>query len=238
MLPVRKRIQSDGREYNSFFKRFTNLLTCRIERKDLEFIKKYIIFANMILKSPKIFKIVLIIFCLALPTSLVASGGEPDDKNQKSTTKVDENTLCYYSQIFGYTIKTIMNVKLYDVIDTWLGTPYRYAGNSMKGVDCSAFARVLYEKAFNVVLEGGSADIVKNVTPVSKNELIEGDLVFFKTRKSRVSHVGVYLGENKFAHASSSSGVMISDLDDPYWKQRYYNGGRIPEKDTRFQSSR
>jgi len=169
---------------------------------------------------------------------MLASGGETEDKKQKSSTQVDENTLSYYSQIFGFTIKTIMNVKLYDVIDTWLGTPYRYAGKTMKGVDCSGFARVLYENAFNIMLEGGSADIIKNITPVSKNELTEGDLVFFKIRKSRVSHVGVYLGENKFAHASSSSGVMISDLDDPYWKLRYYKGGRIPENDTRFQSSK
>lgn len=192
----------------------------------------------MILKSPKIFKIILLSFSLILPAATMATGGETDKKEENTSVQVDDNTLSYYSQIFGFPIKKIMNVKLYDLIDEWLGTPYRYAGKTIKGIDCSGFAKILYENAFNILLEGSSADIFKNITTVSKDELTEGDLVFFKVRRGRISHVGVYLGENKFAHASSSSGVIISDLDDPYWKTRYFKGGRMPEKDNRFQSSR
>ena len=192
----------------------------------------------MILKSPKIFKIFILLFIISLSTvNVYATGGENGDKKENKS-QVDNNTLGYYSQIFGFDIKKIFNLELYDLIDKWLGTPYRYAGNSIKGIDCSGFAKVLYKSAYDILLEGSSADIFKSIVPVAKDELSEGDLVFFKVRKGRISHVGVYLGQNKFAHASSSSGVMISDLDEPYWKQRYFKGGRMPEIDNRFQSSR
>ena len=192
----------------------------------------------MILKSPKIFKIFLFSFFLSVPAGVFATGGEKEPETEAKAARVDDNTLSYYSQIFGYTVKKIQNIKLYDLIDSWLGAPYRYAGNSMKGVDCSAFARVLYKNAFDIFLEGSSADIFKATTPVAKDELTEGDLVFFKIRRGRISHVGVYLGQNKFAHASTSQGVTISDLDEPYYKQRFYKGGRLTETDTRFQSRR
>ena len=67
------------------------------------------------------------------------------------------------------------------------------------------------------------------VNPVNKEDLKEGDLVFFKIKSKAISHVGVYLGNNKFAHASSSRGVMISNLNEAYWKRYYYKGGRLLE---------
>jgi lipoprotein Spr len=66
------------------------------------------------------------------------------------------------------------------------------------------------------------------VNPIDKNELQEGDLVFFKIKSSSISHIGVYIGNNKFAHAATR-GVMISNLDEPYWKRYYYKGGRLLE---------
>lgn len=198
----------------------------------------------MILKTGKTFKIVLLCCLLSVPASLHATGGETDSKKEKqsktasSQSQVDENILSYYSQIFGFTIKKIMNVKVYDIIDHWLGTPYRYAGNTLKGVDCSGFIKVIYRNAFDILLEGSSADIYKNSTPVAKDELREGDLVFFKIRRNAISHVGIYIGDNKFAHASLSLGVTINDLDEPYYKQRFYKGARVPELESRFHSSR
>jgi lipoprotein Spr len=67
------------------------------------------------------------------------------------------------------------------------------------------------------------------VNPINKTELKEGDLVFFKIGSKSISHVGVYIGDNKFAHASSSKGVMISNLNDSYWQRYFYKGGRILE---------
>jgi murein DD-endopeptidase / murein LD-carboxypeptidase len=196
----------------------------------------------MILKYPQIFKIVLIYFILSAPSALYATGGGKDGKKEKqapvSAPQVEDHILSYYSQIFGFPINKIINIKVYDIIDNWLGTPYRYAGNTLKGVDCSGFIKVIYRNAFNILLEGSSADIFKNSTPVAKEELKEGDLVFFKIRRNAISHVGVYIGQNKFAHASLSLGVTINDLDEPYYRQRFYKGARVPEFDHYLQSSR
>jgi lipoprotein Spr len=65
------------------------------------------------------------------------------------------------------------------------------------------------------------------VKPIKKSALKEGDLVFFKIKQKRISHVGVYVGNNKFAHASVQNGVIISDLDEPYYKMYFYKGGRV-----------
>ena len=74
---------------------------------------------------------------------------------------------------------------------------------------------------------GGSKDLWPTVKPIEKNELIEGDILFFKIKKGQISHVGVYLGNNKFAHASVQSGVIISDLNEDYYKKYFFKGGRV-----------
>src|SRR5690606_12152741 len=95
--------------------------------------------------------------------------------------------------------------------------------------DLSGFAYQLYDKVFNIVIGSNSRNIFSMVNPIDKDELQEGDLVFFKIKSRAISHVGVYLGDNKFAHASSSRGVMISNLNEPYWKRYYYKSGRLLE---------
>jgi lipoprotein Spr len=114
----------------------------------------------------------------------------------------------------------------YEVYD-WLGTKYKYAGNSKKGIDCSGFVNEMYEKAYCVGLNGGSKDIWKTVIPVEKEYIREGDILFFKIKKGQISHVGIYLGNDKFAHASVRSGVIISDLNEAYYKKYFYKGGRV-----------
>jgi lipoprotein Spr len=114
----------------------------------------------------------------------------------------------------------------YDVYD-WLGTKYKYSGDSKKGIDCSGFVSRIYKDAYCVCLSGGSRDIWKIVTPVEKEALKEGDVLFFRIKKGQISHVGIYLGNNKFAHASVKSGVIISDLNEDYYKKYFYKGGRV-----------
>jgi murein DD-endopeptidase / murein LD-carboxypeptidase len=144
-------------------------------------------------------------------------------------TWLREQEKSYYSQTLGFDIPQEWNKCLYDTIETWLGTPYRFAGCTREGTDCSGFVNSLYTTVFKSNLGArNSGDIYKKITKVDKDELIEGDLVFFRIRKRRVSHVGVYLGNNKFVHASTSSGVIISDLNEPYYKKFYAGGGRIP----------
>lgn len=116
---------------------------------------------------------------------------------------------------------------LYYKIFEWLGTKYAYAGETKKGIDCSGFVSEMYQHVYCIKLSGGSRDIFPVTSPLEKGELKEGDLVFFKIKKGQISHVGIYLGNNKFAHASVNSGVIVSDLDEEYYKRYFYKGGRI-----------
>jgi len=122
----------------------------------------------------------------------------------------------------------------YDLLYTeafqWIDTPYRYSGNSNQGIDCSGLTKKLYEKVYNLKLQGGSRTIYDQIIPIkNKADLKEGDLVFFKISRNQISHVGVYLQDGNFIHASVRSGVIISNLSEPYYQRYYFSGGRFPE---------
>jgi len=138
----------------------------------------------------------------------------------------DSLALEYYSQVMGVPADSMAGAELYRYVYDWLGTPYRLGGNSREGIDCSKFSLGVYENVFNTSIGLNSLNQYANVKPVQKNDLRPGDLVFFKIRKKRITHVGIYLGDGKFAHAASSRGVMISNLNDAYWRRYYYDGGR------------
>lgn len=123
----------------------------------------------------------------------------------------------------------IKDTALYRFIDNWIGTRYRYGGITDKGIDCSGFTCKLYRNVFDKEITGSSGTLFHAVQPVEKNELTEGDMVFFKIKKNRISHVGVYLMNNKFVHSSSHNGVIISDLNEDYYKKYFYTGGRLTD---------
>ena len=108
----------------------------------------------------------------------------------------------------------------------WAGTPYRLGGTTRRGVDCSGFMQNLYRDVLGVKLPRSTRTQVRTGRRIGKDELRPGDLVFFRpTRKVR--HVGVYVGEGEFAHASSSRGPTISPLGREYWQEAYWTARRV-----------
>src|ERR1700754_525585 len=146
-----------------------------------------------------------------------------DDKNSDDQESLAKD---YLSQIMGVAMSATSNMKLFHFVYDWIGTPYRFGGSSRKGIDCSAFTKELYSQVFNMDIRRNSRDIFSMVSPVGKDDLKEGDLVFFKIHSRSITHIGIYLGDNRFAHASLK-GVAISSLDAAYYSRYFYKGGRV-----------
>ena len=122
------------------------------------------------------------------------------------------------------------NMALYVEASRWLNVPYRYGGTDRRGLDCSALTGILYRTVYDKPLERSSAGIAeKNIHKISKNNLKTGDLVFFATGKNRkrISHVGVMLSDKHFIHASTSRGVIVSHLDEEYYRRTFVKAGRV-----------
>jgi len=134
----------------------------------------------------------------------------------------------YLEQYVGFPIAEDSRLDLYDTIASWLGTPYRYAGNCHKGIDCSGLVYVLCSQVYGfnpgARTSHGLYDLADKI---DSEQMKEGDLLFFKIHKNRISHVGMYLNGGKFVHASSSRGVIISDLNEPYYRKYFAGSGRI-----------
>lgn len=107
----------------------------------------------------------------------------------------------------------------------WLGTPYRWGGDSRRGIDCSAFVRAFMRDNLGVDLPRATAGQQFEGVSVRREDLLPGDLVFFRRRSVR--HVGVYLGDGEFIHASSSRGVTISNLSEGYYQEAYWMARRV-----------
>ncbi|HVS97770.1 MAG TPA: C40 family peptidase [Puia sp.] len=136
-----------------------------------------------------------------------------------------------YAILENCAVEDLSNPKLLSFMDYWYGAPYKYGGTSRDGIDCSAFAFLLLSSVYGVTtLPRTSREQYESSQHIHRDELQEGDLVFFHTlsgKKHRgVTHVGVYLRNHKFIHASVS-GVMISDLSDGYYERHYVGAGRV-----------
>jgi lipoprotein Spr len=133
-----------------------------------------------------------------------------------------------YALLLNTEVEMVRNTNLFKIIDEWLGTRYRLGGTSKMGIDCSALMQVFFTALYGIALPRTAKEQYNFSRRISRTELQEGDLVFFGTGHG-VSHVGIYLQNNKFAHASTSEGVTISDLFDPYWVKRFVGVGRVDE---------
>lgn len=134
-----------------------------------------------------------------------------------------------YADLLGVKGKEINNYPLYNFIDRWYGTNYRLGGCDKSGIDCSGFAQKLYGEVYGIDLLRTAMEQFANCKRIKKSEdAEEGDLVFFKVHSKHITHVGVFLANNYFIHASTSGGVMISSLNEEYWRKHYAGCGRIP----------
>ena len=133
-------------------------------------------------------------------------------------------------------VEELTNLRLLVFMDQWYGVPYHYGGNNKDGIDCSAFASLLLSSVYDVnQLPRISADQYHYTRRVPKKDLREGDLVFFHTlgKGHRVTHVGIYLYNNRFVHASIA-GVQISDLGEGYYLHHYVGAGRVTGSDRTY----
>jgi len=112
-----------------------------------------------------------------------------------------------------------------DVLLPWIGTPYLPGGNTKNGTDCSGFVSSVYMEKERMYIPRSTTEEYKIGKEISMGDLIVGDLVFFGDSR-KVNHVGIYVGKGNFIHASSSNGVMVSPLEDSYWKPRYLGAKR------------
>lgn len=131
-----------------------------------------------------------------------------------------------YSVLLNTEVEQLQNTELLESVDEWYGTRYRLGGMTKKGVDCSAFVQAVFASAFGLTIPRTAREQYRVSQKLSRTELKEGDLLFFNTTGG-VSHVGIYLQNNKFIHASVSRGVTISDMFEPYYLKRFVSAGRI-----------
>lgn len=151
-----------------------------------------------------------------------------DIQKELSTELFDTLFYAMYSKKLGIPLDGTENKELIIAIDDWFGTRYKWGGCSKYGVDCSCLVRSIYDDVYGIKLNRTSRGMYyKDLIPIDQEELREGDILCFKIRSRRISHVGIYLKDNKFVHSSRTRGVMINDLDEPYYKKRLFSCGRV-----------
>lgn len=146
-----------------------------------------------------------------------------------SAPRMDYKALARASVRLGVDIALEDNHKLYVEAAEWMGVPYRAGGETKRGTDCSGLTGQLYKKVYHTKLPRSTEGQKEESSKVPRRNLREGDLVFFTSSQSgrKVAHVGIYLKDGKFVHASTSSGVIVSRLDEKYYTRHWISGGRV-----------
>ncbi|WP_156309202.1 C40 family peptidase [Sphingobacterium endophyticum] len=155
-------------------------------------------------------------------------GAPISDASDARNKEYSNNKLDNYAELLGVKTKELDNKNLYFMIDEWMGTPHRLGGMDKRGVDCSGFVTLLYDKIYGKELPRTSRDMADHVKKKYENQLKEGDLVFFSFGGRNIDHVGIYLHNGKFVHVSTRKGVIISNLSDS-WYYKYFKRSGTPK---------
>ncbi len=143
--------------------------------------------------------------------------------------RMEESVVSYYARCMDVSDSLLGIPKLYETIDEWIGTPYRYGRRDKKGTDCSGFVGNVFHALCGQKLPASAAGISQIIQPKSISELKEGDLVFFNYRGRTNSHVGIYLQNGWFVHASTVYGVTLANLHSRYYTARFAKGGSLKQ---------
>ncbi len=176
-------------------------------------------------KSSHIINIILIMLASAMLLLSGCKSSKPSVRPGKDTPYI--GGLSFNPEKLSGEDKRIVEEAL-----TWLGTPYRYGGSDYSGTDCSGLTMKVYFKALGLSIPRNSAQQQKFCQSIKKGALTTGDLLFFATGKDKkkVSHVGLYLGDGQFIHASASRGVIISNVNERYYTTNYHSSGHVSRK--------
>jgi len=194
-----------------FFKTFNLIIY-------LFFDKNFGIYFAFLIKMNKIIKNIVLILSLA-GLAACSSTVRFSNDNPKANSTTNRNN------DFDYSTSSDLRNKIINEAKQWIGTPYKYGGESKNGADCSGFVMTVFQNA-GVDLPRTSQQQFNYVQLINKHERQAGDLVFFK-KNNKIFHVGIYLGDNYMIHASSSKGVIIQSIDDNYFDDKYAGSGRI-----------
>ncbi|EPQ7199396.1 MULTISPECIES: bifunctional murein DD-endopeptidase/murein LD-carboxypeptidase [Providencia] len=179
--------------------------------------------------------ILRIIPAIAIAATLSACTSPDSSRNAQRTTHSEprmlngsSDSLAMASQDeFEQLVQSVdTKSKIMNQYANWKGVRYRLGGTTKSGIDCSSFVQRTFIEQFGVALPRTTSEQESSGKSVNRNNLKAGDLVLFKTGR-RMKHVGIYIGDNKFVHASTSSGVIVSEMTNEYWSKRYYAGRRI-----------
>lgn len=156
----------------------------------------------------------------------------PEDESKIDLTELMKNLDEKSSGSDGEALLSSKRELMLMEIIRYLNTPYKYGGNSLNGIDCSAFTQSVYKNSWLLDLNRSAREQYQQGIVIDDRTALEfGDLVFFNTRRRvKPGHVGIYIGDNLFAHASSKLGVTISSLEHDYYNKRYMGGRRIEEQ--------
>jgi len=151
-----------------------------------------------------------------------------DDPDVDVSSLLATNQNDYTFDVPGYDYTTIREKMLMEIIK-YLGVPYKYGGTTKNGIDCSAFTQTVYRDVFNIQLQRSARLQYTQGETIEKGENLKyGDLVFFNTRdRVKPGHVGIYIGDRLFAHASSKKGVTITSIDYDYYTRTYMGARRF-----------